>query len=93
MNRLQEAFAENGGPVFTLIPGEYEGPLRVDRPCTVDGCGATLWAARGPVLVIAAPGVTVKNLRVEVTETAAADRPEITWNMRAGRKIWKAARG
>ena len=40
MNRLQEAFAENGGPVFTLTPGEYEGPLRVDRPCTLDGCAS-----------------------------------------------------
>ena len=74
MNRLQEAFAENGGPVFTLTPGEYEGPLRVDRPCTLDGCGATLWADGGPVLVIEAAGVTVKNLRVEVTGTETGSR-------------------
>lgn len=77
MGSLQEQFDSGGGQAFTLSPGEYAGPLRVSRPCVIDGGGATLWAARGPVLVIAAPGVTVKNLRVEVTETAAADQTAI----------------
>lgn len=69
MNRLQEQFDNGAGAFFSLPPGEYEGPLRVNRSCTIDGGGATLWAARGPVLVIDAPGVTVRNLRVEVTGT------------------------
>lgn len=66
MDRLQERF-DGGGMEFVLEPGEYEGPLRVTRPCVIEGNGATLWAARGPVLVIESPGVRVKNLRVEIT--------------------------
>lgn len=66
MSRLQEEFDRRTGD-FQLTPGEYEGPLVIGRPCTVDGGGSTLWAPQGPVLTIAAQGVTVKNLRVEVT--------------------------
>lgn len=71
MNSLQEQFDNRAGGEFTLPPGEYEGPLRVLCPCTIDGGGATLWARQGPVLTVAAAGVTVKNLRVEVTESAS----------------------
>lgn len=73
MSWIQEQF-QNCGEALTLLPGEYEGPLQVDRPCVIDGSGATLWASCGPVLEILAPGVTVKNLRVEVTEEQAACR-------------------
>ena len=66
MSRLQDAWNSQTGD-FCLTPGEYEGPLVIDRPCTVDGGRSTLWAPQGPVLTIAARGVTVKNLRVEVT--------------------------
>lgn len=67
MGRIQDDFNARSGD-FQLAPGEYEGPLVISRPCVVDGGAATLWASGGPVLVIDAPGVTVKNLRVEVTE-------------------------
>ena len=76
MIRLQEQF-QNCGAALSLVPGEYEGPLRVDRPCVIDGGGATLWAPCGPVLKILVPGVTVKNLRVEVTEERAPCRTAI----------------
>ncbi|MCI8398816.1 MAG: hypothetical protein HFF90_05395 [Oscillibacter sp.] len=76
MIRLQEQF-QNCGAALSLVPGEYEGPLRVDRPCVIDGGGATLWAPCGPVLEILVPGVTVKNLRVEVTEERAPCRTAI----------------
>lgn len=66
MRSLQEEFNLSSGD-FVLSPGEYQGPLVVKRPCAIDGSHATLWADRGPVLVIEAPGVTVRNLRVEVT--------------------------
>lgn len=66
MRSLQEEFNLSSGD-FVLSPGEYQGPLVVKRPCTIDGSHATLWADQGPVLVIDAPGVTVKDLRVEVT--------------------------
>lgn len=67
MSSLQEAF-DQGGAQFILPPGEHEGPLRIDRPCTVEGRDATLWAAHGPVLEICAPQVSIRGLRVEVTE-------------------------
>ncbi len=70
MSKLQEEFDRGTGDLI-LPPGEYEGPLTVNRPCTIDGSMSTLWAGCGPVLVINAPGVTVKNLRVEIIGTLA----------------------
>ncbi len=65
---VQEAFAA-AGERFELPPGEVEGPLCADRPCVIEGGGSTLWAAHGPVLTVTSPGVTIRNLRVEVTES------------------------
>lgn len=70
MRSLQEEFNLSSGD-FALLPGEYQGPLVIKRPCVLRGGGATLWADRGPVLVIESPGVTVKDLRVEITGPAA----------------------
>ncbi len=66
MEEIQKHFDQSGGD-FLLSPGEYQGPLTVSRPCILDGAGSTLWAEHGPVLTITAPGVTIKNLRVEIT--------------------------
>lgn len=68
MSKLQDQFNNCTGN-FTLTPGEYEGPLRIDRSCVIDGGHSTLWASSGPVLVIESPGVTVRNLRVEIVGT------------------------
>ncbi len=76
MNALQRQLEECGGRL-RLMPGEYEGPVRITQPCEIDGNGATVWAACGPVLTAASPGVTLKNLRVEVTEPSAANRTAI----------------
>lgn len=76
MNDLQKQLDTCGGSL-NLMPGEYEGPVRVARPCVIDGGGATVWAACGPVLTVASPGVTLRNLRVEVTEAGAANRTAI----------------
>lgn len=46
---------------------EYPGPLIINRPITLDGQGATLWSTVGPVLLIQSQGVSLKNLRIEVT--------------------------
>ena len=59
------------GAVCQLSPGEYEGPLRLTRPGVLDGGGCTLWASEGPVLSVAGTGVTVKNIRVELTGKAS----------------------
>lgn len=73
MSKIQDNFDRQSGD-FRLEPGEYEGPLTVTRPCVIDGGMSTLWADQGPVLLIDSPGVTVKNLRVEVT--GAANTPD-----------------
>ena len=76
---IQEQFDQCTQEVFSLPAGEYEGPLRIHRSCIVDGQGATLWAAAGPVLCADVPGIVVKNLRVEITgrNLSAADRVTI----------------
>lgn len=66
MSRIQDSFNSQSGD-FRMEPGEYEGPLTITRPCVVDGGMSTLWANSSPVLIIQSAGVTVKNLRVEVT--------------------------
>ncbi len=71
MDNIQELFRANSGSEFILTPGEYQGPLLIDRPCMVDGQGATLWQNGGAVLQIAADTVSVKNLRVEQVGNAA----------------------
>lgn len=71
MGGIQEQFNSNSSGDFVLAPGEYEGPLIVDRACVIDGCQSTLWANNGPVLIVSVPNVTVKNLRVEVTGSPA----------------------
>lgn len=58
---------------LVLDPGEYEGPVVIRRPCVIDGNGATLWAQTGPVLSIASPNVTIRNLRVEITGSAGGE--------------------
>jgi F-box protein 11 len=49
-------------------PGrEFQGPIVLRRPVTIEGQGATIWAPQGPVLSIQADGVGLSNLNVEIT--------------------------
>lgn len=66
-NNIRDIFKNTVGDTVTLTPGEYEGPLVIDRPCTLDGKGSALWAEKGAVLTVASEGVTIKDLRIEVT--------------------------
>lgn len=47
--------------------GEYPGPVVINHPLILDGQGATIWAFKGPVLSIHSDGVSLRNLRIEVT--------------------------
>lgn len=51
-----------------LPVGEIEGPFTITKPCRIKGNNTTIWARTAPVLVIDTPGVTLENIRVEVTE-------------------------
>ncbi|MCM1382519.1 MAG: TerD family protein, partial [Muribaculaceae bacterium] len=61
------------GGVVNLPAGEFEGRFYVRKSCTVNGGGALLWNASGPVLVIEADNVSVNNLRAELTSDNAGE--------------------
>lgn len=81
MSTIQQQFNSENQSVFVMTPGEYEGPLTVDHPCTIDGGGSTLWSCVEPVLIINSPGVTVKNLRVEYTGKKDAGASPVAVNV------------
>lgn len=58
---------ENGE--VRLPSGEFEGPFMVNAPCRIIGRDTTLWRNKGPVLIINTPGVTVENIRAEITNS------------------------
>ena len=92
MSSIQEEFNSRAGD-FQMTPGEYEGPLTINRPCVVDGGQSTLWAKTGPVLIVEAEPVTIKNLRIEVTgrpeneETAIAVRTRYAHTVLSGVEV------
>lgn len=64
---IQGLLDNPAGGVVNLPEGEYEGRFFVRKSCTVNGGGALLWNASGPVLVIEADNVSVNNLKAELT--------------------------
>lgn len=55
------------GGTLSLAPGEYQGPVVLDKPITLDGNGAVVWAHCGPVVVVNAARVSILNLDIEAT--------------------------
>lgn len=68
---INSLLASAKGGVLTLDPPgkEFQGPLVVRRPVTINGNGCTIWAEAGPVVVIESTGVTLGELNIEVTGT------------------------
>ncbi len=65
---LQEKIAQTpSGGTLSLAPGEYQGPIFLDQPITIDGNGAAVWAHNGPVVVVSSARVSIKNLDIEAT--------------------------
>lgn len=52
----------------TLPSGEFEGPLVINKPLRVRGKNTTIWAKRSPVIEIKSGGVTLEDIRAEITE-------------------------
>ena len=77
MSLIQEEFNSSSGD-FILSPGEYEGPLLIDRPCVVDGQHSTIWTNCGPVVIVDSAAVTLKNLRIEVTGSQEKEHPAVS---------------
>ncbi len=64
----------SSGDTLQLFPREFPGPVEIKNSILIDGQGATIWALKGPVLSILEDGVTLKNLRIEMTgETESGD--------------------
>jgi len=73
---LMQALArQEAHALLLLTPREYSGPITITRPVTLDGQGATLWALKGPVLIIQSEGVTIKNMKIEVTGEPISQEP------------------
>ena len=66
MANIQNFFISKA-PKINIPPGEYEGVLNIQHSCIVEGNGATLWSKIGAALIVSAPNVTIRNLRVERT--------------------------
>lgn len=60
-----------------LPSGEFEGPLVINKPLRLKGKNTTVWAKRSPVIRVTAGGVTLSDIRVEITE-GSIEEPAIT---------------
>jgi outer membrane protein assembly factor BamB len=62
------------GTAVDLPAGEYEGPVFIRHPLTLSGRGgaAAIWASYGPVVTVESPGVSLRNLSIEVTDLPSA---------------------
>ncbi len=56
------------GGTAQLPSGEFEGPVYITKPLRLVGRNTTIWAKRGSVIEITARGVSIEQLRVELTE-------------------------
>ena len=73
---IQKAVA---GQEILLPPGEYQGPLIIDKPLRLVGQGTypeavTIWTATGPAIIIRSHEVTLTNLGVILASPEARQR-------------------
>ena len=61
------------GSVVNLPAGEFEGPVEIGKPLRIVGQNTTIWAKTGSVINITSGGVSLENLRVELTEGSISD--------------------
>lgn len=73
------------GASITLPSGEFEGPLVISKPLHLIGKNTTIWAKKSPVIEINSNGVTIENIRAELTEGSLNDAA-VTANVLASAK-------
>lgn len=56
-----------------LPSGEFEGPLVISKPLRLIGNNTTIWTKKSPVIEINSNGVTIENIRAELTEGGTND--------------------
>lgn len=69
----------------TLPSGEFEGPLVINKPLRLRGKSTTIWAKRSPVIRITSGGVTIENIRAEITE-GSIEEAAVTTSAACGAK-------
>ncbi len=71
LNLQAEIDKTPAGGTLTLDEGVryIAGPVTIRQPMTLNGGNCRLWAKNGPVITIEASQVTLKNLRLEVTDS------------------------
>lgn len=63
----------SAGSSVTLPSGEFEGPLVISKPLRLIGKNTTIWAKKSPVIEINSNGVSIENIRAELTEGSIND--------------------
>lgn len=61
------------GADITLPAGEFEGPVVISKPLRITGKNTTIWAKKGGVIEIKSPGVSISDIRAELTESSETD--------------------
>lgn len=61
------------GASITLPSGEFEGPLVISKPLRLIGNNTTIWTKKSPVIEINSNGVSIENIRAELTEGGTND--------------------
>lgn len=67
---------------------EFQGPIKIHQPLIIDGQSGTIWAERGPVVIIESPNVELRNLNIEITgnEGLLSDEEACALVVRGGHK-------
>ena len=63
----------SAGSSVMLPSGEFEGPLVISKPLRLIGKNTTIWAKKSPVIEINSNGVSIENIRAELTEGSIND--------------------
>lgn len=81
MDNLQALIdATPDGETLVLSTGEYQGPVTIHRCINIEGQKCTIWSKQGPVVSVSATGVSLRSLRIEVTQFSdeVEEKPENT---------------
>lgn len=85
INEIISRTASNGE--VTLPSGEFEGPLVINKPLRVRGKSTTIWAKKSPVIKIRSGGVTIEDIRAEITEGSIEEPAVISTAAAAVRNV------
>lgn len=71
---LNELIAGAAMGTGVMLPsGEFEGPVVINKPLKVTGHNTTIWARNGAAVKVCSNGVSLEDLRVEITDGRTCD--------------------